>query len=71
MHLRRIAIILMSLCGFGCLFLLAGCSDDSKTTGTQLQMSPAVKAEINDMKSAQKEIMAERRAAAAAKKGRR
>jgi hypothetical protein len=70
MHLRRIAIILMSLCAFGCLFLLAGCSDDSRTTGTQVQMSPAVKAEINDMKSAQKEIMAERRAAAA-KKGRR
>ena len=30
-------------------------------------MSPAVKAEINDMKSAQKEIMADRKAAAAKK----
>jgi hypothetical protein len=70
MHSRRIAIILMSLCGLGCFALFGGCGDDSKTSGTQVQMSPAVKAEINDMKSAQKEIMAERKAAAA-KKGRR
>jgi hypothetical protein len=60
----------MSLCGQGCLFLFAGCGDESKTSGTQVQMSPAVKAEINDMKSAQKEIMADRKAAAA-RKGKR
>jgi hypothetical protein len=70
MQSGRIAIILMSLGAFGCFFLLAGCGDDSKTSGTQLQISPAVKAEINDMKSAQKEIMAERRAKAA-KKGKK
>jgi hypothetical protein len=70
MQARRNVIIPVSLCLFGCFFLLAGCGDDSKTSGTQLQMSPAVKAEINDMKSAQKEIMAERKAAAA-RKGKR
>jgi hypothetical protein len=70
MHSRRIALIPMSLGAFGCFLLVAGCGDDSRTTGTQLQISPAVKAEINDMKSAQKEIMAERRANAA-KKGKR
>jgi hypothetical protein len=63
MHLRRIVIIFISMCGTGGLFLAAGCSDDSKTSGTQLQMSPAVKAEIVDMKTAQKEVMAERKAA--------
>jgi hypothetical protein len=67
MNSRRIGIILISSCGFGCLCLLAGCGDDSKTSGTQVQMSPEVKAEINDMKSAQKEIMADRKAAAASK----
>lgn len=69
MHTRRIVISLISTGGLGCLFLLTGC-DDSKSSGTQVQMSPAVKAEINDMRSSQKDIMAERKAAAA-KKGRR
>jgi hypothetical protein len=70
MYLRRIVIIFMSMCGTGCLFLAAGCSDDSTKSGTQLQISPAVKAEINDMKAAQKELMAERKAAAGKKKKR-
>jgi hypothetical protein len=47
-----------------CLALAGGCGDESKTTGTQLKMSPAVKAEIDNMKSAQKELRAERKAAA-------
>ncbi len=68
MHSRRNMFFLISLCGVGCPFLVTGCSDDSKTTGTQLQMSPEVKAEIKDMRSAQKEARAERKAAAAAGK---
>lgn len=36
----------------GSFFALGGCGgDESKTTGTQLQLSPAVKAELDDMKS--------------------
>ena len=41
--------------------LLGGCGDESKTTGTQLQISPEVKAEMNDMGAAQKEARAERK----------
>ena len=57
----------------GSFFALGGCGgDESKTTGTQLQLSPAVKAELDDMKSAQKEARAERKAdRAATKKGRK
>jgi hypothetical protein len=47
--------------GIGCLFLLNGCGDDSKTTGTQLQMSPEVKAELEDMRSVMKEERAARK----------
>jgi hypothetical protein len=43
------------------LSLLGGCGDDSKTTGTQLQMSPEVKAELEDMRSVQKEERAARK----------
>ncbi len=68
MHTRRSFISLMSAGGLGFLFPLTGC-DDSKTSGTQVQLSPEVKAEINDMKSAQKELRDERKAAA--KKGKR
>jgi hypothetical protein len=73
MDSRRIVITVVAFggLGIGCIPLLSGCSDDSKTTGTQVQMSPAVKAEIEDMKSTQKELMAERRAAAKNKKGRK
>jgi hypothetical protein len=57
--------------GFGAAVFLSGCGDDSKTTGTQLEMSPEVKAELDDMKSAQKEVRAERKAERAAqRKGR-
>ncbi len=68
MHTRRSFNSLMSAAGLGCLLPLTGC-DDSKTSGTQVQLSPEVKADINDMKSAQKELRDERNAAA--KKGRR
>jgi hypothetical protein len=47
--------------GLGCLFLLIGCSDDSKTTGTHVEMSPEVKAEMDDMKSVMKEERAARK----------
>ena len=58
---RRLVTVVAS-CGLvlGSLSLL-GCGDDSKTTGTQLQMSPEVKAELKDMASAQKEERAARK----------
>jgi hypothetical protein len=55
--------------GFGCLFVLAGCGDESKTTGTQLQMSPEVKAEIEDMRSVQQQERALRRQERAGRRG--
>jgi len=54
--------------GLGCLWLLAGCGDESKTTGTQLQMSPQRKAEIEDMRSIMKEERARGKLERAAKK---
>jgi hypothetical protein len=62
MYSRRFFVTLVPSLGLGlvCLCLSGGC-DDSKTTGTQLQMSPEVKAEINDMKAAMKEQRAERK----------
>jgi hypothetical protein len=74
LHARRIVISVIASggLGLGCLSLLGGCGDDSKTTGTQLEMSPEVKAELDDMRSAQKEVRAERKQerAAARRKGR-
>jgi len=72
LHLRRIVIIVIASggLGLGCLSLLSGCADESKTTGTQLQMSPEVKAEIEDMRSAQKEVQAERKRERGQRKGR-
>jgi hypothetical protein len=63
LHPRRIVITVITSggLGLGCLFLLGGCGDDSKTTGTQLQISPEVKAELDDMRSAQKDVRAERK----------
>jgi hypothetical protein len=60
---RQIFITFIVSCalGLGCLFLFIGCGDDSKTTGTQLQMSPEVKAELEDMKSVMKEERAARK----------
>ena len=64
MYTRRSLATLAASFGLGliCLGLSGGCGDDSKTTGTQLQISPEVKAEIDDMKSEQKELRAERKA---------
>jgi hypothetical protein len=73
LHPRRIVIIVIASCGLGlgCLSLLAGCGDESKTTGTQLQMSPEVKAEQDDMRAVQQDVRAERRQERAAqRKGR-
>jgi len=39
----------------------AGCGDDSKTSGTQLQMSPQAKAQIQDMRDMYKENKGMRR----------
>jgi hypothetical protein len=63
LQMRQIFITFIVPCalGLGCHFLFIGCGDDSKTTGTQLQMSPEVKAELEDMKSVMKEDRAARK----------
>jgi len=63
MRTRRSFLSLAWCTGLGIVGLgvSGGCGDDSKTTGTQLQMSPEVKAEIDDMRSTQKELRGERR----------
>jgi hypothetical protein len=47
--------------GLVAFLVIAGCGD-SRTTGTQVQMSPEVKAEIQDMKGAMRELRSERKA---------
>jgi hypothetical protein len=42
-------------------FLQAGCGDDSKTTGTQVQLSEEAKAQIKDMRDMYKENKVPRR----------
>jgi hypothetical protein len=37
-------------------FLLAGCGDDSRTTGTHVELSEQQKAEIKDMKNMYKDM---------------
>jgi hypothetical protein len=54
LRLRRIVIIIVAFAGFGCFTLLGGCADETKTTGTQLEFSPEVKAQIDDMRGAMK-----------------
>jgi hypothetical protein len=44
-------------------FLPAGCGDDSRTTGTQLQLSEEAKAQIKDMRDMYKENKGMRKAA--------
>ena len=55
MHPRRfITMVLASgAVGLGCLFQV-GCGDDSKTTGTQLQLTEQDRADIENMRSAMK-----------------
>jgi hypothetical protein len=61
LHPRRIITIVIASggLGLGCLSLLGGCSDESKTTGTQLQLTPKDKAEIEEMRGAMKGQRAE------------
>jgi hypothetical protein len=68
--LDRRFIVITVLASFGLalgsVLLSSGCSDESKTTGTQVQISPEVKEQLDDMRSAQKEVRAERKAERAA-----
>jgi hypothetical protein len=61
-HPRRIVIIFIgtAVLALGSLSLMSGC-DNSKTSGTQVQMGPEMKAAIKDMREAQKEVRAERK----------
>lgn len=65
--LRSLAVApLLILFGF-CCGSIVGCGDDSKTTGTRLEMSPEAKAEIEDMRSIMREERAGRGKAPAKK----
>jgi len=50
---------LLIVAWLGCISIV-GCGDDSRTSGTQLQMSPEAKAEIEDMRSIMQQEKAER-----------
>jgi hypothetical protein len=54
LHRRRLLSIAVTSSGLGCLALLSGCTDESKTGGTQVQLTPKDKAEIEDMRAAMK-----------------
>jgi hypothetical protein len=56
LHPRRIVITVIASggLGLGCLSLLGGCADESKTTGTQLQLSEKDKALMEEMRGAMK-----------------
>jgi hypothetical protein len=49
--------------GLVLILLTAGCSDDRRTTGTLLQLSPEAKAESQDIRQAMREQREERKAA--------
>ena len=70
MHARRIirSVIASGLVGLGFVCIQGGCGDDSRTTGSQLRISPEVKAEMDDMRAAQKDVRAERKQEKAAGK---
>jgi len=53
---RRIATIVIASggLGLGCLSLLGGCGDESRTTGTQVQLTPEDRSLIDSMKGAMK-----------------
>jgi hypothetical protein len=57
LHLRRIITTVFAFAGLGvcCLLLLSGCGDETRTTGTQVQMSDEAKAQIKDMRDMYKE----------------
>jgi hypothetical protein len=50
---RLVTIVTFAGIGLGC-FLQLGCGDDSKTTGTQVQLTEKDKAEIEGMRAAMK-----------------
>jgi len=52
----RIANIVFASGGIGliCLSMLGGCGDESRTTGTQVQLTDKDRAEIEDMRAAMK-----------------
>jgi hypothetical protein len=56
LHPRRIVTIVIASGGLGlaCLSLLGGCADESRTTGTQIQLTAKDRAEIEDMRAAMK-----------------
>jgi hypothetical protein len=55
MHPRRLIAIVIISSGLGLVgFFASGCGDESKTTGTQLQLTPKDKAEIEGMRNAMK-----------------
>jgi hypothetical protein len=57
LHPRRIVISVLAsgALGLGCLSLLGGCGDETRTTGTQLKMSDEAKAQIKDMRDMYKQ----------------
>jgi hypothetical protein len=55
LRLKRIVTIVIAFGGLGCLSLFGGCADETKTTGTQLEWSPEVKADMDSMRGAMKE----------------
>jgi len=53
---RRIATIIIASggLGLGCLALLGGCGDDSRTTGTMVQWGEKEQADLDDMRASMK-----------------
>jgi hypothetical protein len=56
MHPRRLFATLIQTGGVGllCLCLTGGCTDETKTTGTQVQLTEKDRAEIDAMRAAMK-----------------
>jgi hypothetical protein len=55
MHPKRFITTIIISGGLGLVgFFASGCGDDSKTTGTQLQLTPKDKADIEGMRGAMK-----------------
>ena len=74
MHPRRILTIAIASGGLalGCVSMLGGCSDESRTTGTQVQLTPEKKAEIESMRGVMRgqKATAKQEQTAGKKKGR-
>jgi hypothetical protein len=62
LHPRRLVSTVIALSGVGLVCLpQLGCGDDSKTTGTQVQLTEKDKAEIDGMRAAMKGQRAEQK----------